>query len=121
MAQTRVPSSGAMALRVMVLLGRCVAGARRATPRRDAALAALQASESRFRSLVENSSGVILLLASDGTVGFASPTLTRVLGHLPEAVVGRPVAELWTRPTRRHSSGRSPPGAWHRVPVPPCR
>lgn len=94
MAQTRVPSSGAMALRVMVLLGRCVAGARRATPRRDAALAALQASESRFRSLVENSSGVILLLASDGTVGFASPTLTRVLGHLPEAVVGRPVAEL---------------------------
>jgi len=94
MTPTRVPSTVATAWRAMALIGRCIVGVRRTALRRDAALAALQASESRFRSLVENSSGVILLLASDGTVGFASPTLTRILGHVPEAVVGRPVAEL---------------------------
>ncbi len=48
----------------------------------------LKTSEERFRSLIENSSDVILILDSDLCVRWASHSLKTVIGLSPEAVVG---------------------------------
>ena len=50
-------------------------------------------SEERFRSLVRNSSDGIMIAGADGTVAYESPGVERVLGHPPEARVGRPAFE----------------------------
>src|SRR5712692_85455 len=60
---------------------------REAGERQRAALA-LQASERRFRSLIENTSGIIAVLDPDGTVGYVSPTVEPILGYRPEALIG---------------------------------
>ena len=49
---------------------------------------ALRSSEERFRSLVEESADVVVLMDADGTTVFSSPSLTRVLGHHPEEWLG---------------------------------
>ena len=49
---------------------------------------ALRASEERFRSLVQNASDIILVLAGDGTIVYESPAVGRVLGFAPEERVG---------------------------------
>ncbi|HVH68614.1 MAG TPA: PAS domain S-box protein [Gemmatimonadales bacterium] len=65
-------------------------------PARDAAaeLEALQASERRFRQLVEHSSDVITLLGHDGTVLYASQSTQPVLGYGPTENLGRNAFEL---------------------------
>ncbi|HKW40295.1 MAG TPA: PAS domain S-box protein [Gemmatimonadales bacterium] len=55
---------------------------------------ALQASEQRFRQLVEHSSDVITLLGRDGTVLYASQSSQPVLGYGPTENVGRSAFEL---------------------------
>jgi PAS domain S-box-containing protein len=45
---------------------------------------ALQASEERWRALIENSSDAIALLSPEGLVLYESPAVFRILGHLPE-------------------------------------
>jgi PAS domain S-box-containing protein len=45
-------------------------------------------SERRFRSLIENVSDAISLLARDGTILYTSPGTRRVLGYDPSALVG---------------------------------
>ncbi len=47
-----------------------------------------------FRSLVENTSDVITILETDGTVRYVSPTIERILGYLPEERMGRSGFEL---------------------------
>jgi diguanylate cyclase (GGDEF)-like protein/PAS domain S-box-containing protein len=54
--------------------------------RLDASLTDLRQHEQRFRSLVQHSSDITVLLHPDGTVAFASPALTRVLGYAPEEI-----------------------------------
>ena len=49
---------------------------------------ALQASEERFRALVQNASDMISILDPDGSVLYASPSHQRLLGHAPEDFVG---------------------------------
>ncbi|HVG10069.1 MAG TPA: EAL domain-containing protein [Thermoanaerobaculia bacterium] len=49
---------------------------------------ALQASEERFRALVQNASDMISILDPDGSVLYASPSHQRLLGHPPEDFVG---------------------------------
>ena len=49
---------------------------------------AVEASEQRFRSLVQNNTDIITITDAEGIVGYASPALTTVLGFLPEQVVG---------------------------------
>lgn len=52
------------------------------------AQADLQASEARFRSLVQNASDVIVVLGADGLVSYASPSVQRVLGYEPASQIG---------------------------------
>jgi len=42
-----------------------------------------------FRSLVQNSSDVMMILEADGTVRYVSPAVERVLGYRPEDFVGK--------------------------------
>jgi diguanylate cyclase (GGDEF)-like protein/PAS domain S-box-containing protein len=63
--------------------------------------AALAASEARFRHLVHHSSDIIAIVDPDGAIRYASPAVTRVLGHRVEDVVGRHVGDL-VDPSQRH-------------------
>jgi diguanylate cyclase (GGDEF)-like protein/PAS domain S-box-containing protein len=56
--------------------------------------AALQESERRFRSLIENALDTITILAGDGTILYESPSVERVLGYVPEELVGRQVFDF---------------------------
>jgi PAS domain S-box-containing protein len=53
----------------------------------------LQASEERFRHLVENSSELIALIDHQGRYLYASPNHQALVGHQPEAMIGRTVFE----------------------------
>ena len=60
---------------------------------RRRAEAALKESEERFRSLIQNSSDMITVVAPDGTILYHSPSITRVLGHSPGSRIGKNVFE----------------------------
>ena len=49
---------------------------------------ALAASERRFRSLVQNSSDMVTILAPDGTITYASDSAERIVGYSPRHLVG---------------------------------
>ncbi|HEX5387759.1 MAG TPA: EAL domain-containing protein [Gemmatimonadales bacterium] len=51
-------------------------------------------NEARFRSLVQHSSDVIIVVRPDGTIRFVSPSATRVLRYDPHALIGRPLTDL---------------------------
>ena len=51
-------------------------------------------SERRFRSLVQNSSDVVMLVDSDAVVRYLSPSALPVLGVDPQTFPGRPLSEL---------------------------
>lgn len=55
---------------------------------RSEALAALQATEERFRALIEHARDVIAVLAADGTIEYVSPAITSLLGYRPEDLLG---------------------------------
>lgn len=56
--------------------------------------AALHRSEQHFRKLIENGSDIMLVLSSDGDVTYASPSIKRVLGYLPEEWLEKPIQEF---------------------------
>ena len=58
------------------------------------AIESLELSEKRYRALIENALEIILLLHRDGTLLYASPSITRVLGYLVEEFVGRNAYEF---------------------------
>ena len=58
-----------------------------------AARDAVARSEERFRSLVQRSADVALVLDEDGIVAYASPAIER-FGYQPDEVVGRPGREF---------------------------
>lgn len=45
-------------------------------------------SEARFRALVQHSSDVIMIVDPDGTLRYASPSMSTVFGHEPSRIVG---------------------------------
>ena len=55
---------------------------------------ALRQSEARFRSMIEHSTDVIVVLEADGTFRYASPGARRLLGYHPDLLVGKRVYEF---------------------------
>jgi PAS domain S-box-containing protein len=49
----------------------------------------LEASEKRFRSLIENSEDMILLMNANREITYVSPSFTKLLGYQPEEVLGK--------------------------------
>jgi two-component system sensor histidine kinase EvgS len=47
-----------------------------------------------YRSLIEHSSDVVIVLSVDGTIRFAGPSVTRVLGYTSDALKGKPLIDL---------------------------
>lgn len=58
------------------------------TSRREEAQNALEESEQRFRSLVQNAKDIVMLMNADGTVGYLNPAVEEMLGYKPEDIVG---------------------------------
>ncbi len=50
--------------------------------------AALRENEARFRAIFENTSDIIAVISPDGTMLMQSPSVTELLGYLPEERVG---------------------------------
>ena len=51
-------------------------------------------SEARYKSLVQNSSDVMTVMAPDSTVRYQSPSVRRVLGYAPDQLVGHRLLDL---------------------------
>ena len=58
---------------------------------------ALKQSEERFRALIENASDIITLLDKRGVINYISPSVKRILGYMPEKLVGRTLWD-WLHP-----------------------
>jgi PAS domain S-box-containing protein len=83
---------------------------------------ARQASERRFRSLIENGVSVYAIVAADGTVLYESPTLERVYGYSPGELEGTQIMDLVhadDQPAAQHAFGRllANPGQVHSIEV----
>jgi PAS domain S-box-containing protein len=50
--------------------------------------------EGRFRAIIEKSFDAVILLGADGTLLYATPSYSRVLGYTPEELVGRDAFDL---------------------------
>ncbi len=55
---------------------------------------AARQNEVRFRSLVQHSSDVIIVIRPDGAIRFVSPSVSRVLGYEPSALAERTLFDL---------------------------
>ncbi len=56
--------------------------------------------EARFRSMVQHSSDVIAMVSTDLVVDYISPSVSRVLGHRAEELIGRDLPSLLERGDR---------------------
>jgi PAS domain S-box-containing protein len=73
--------------------GRSIAVARDLSER-ERATAAIEASERRFRRLVEHGWDVIVLADAHGVIRYVTPSIERVLGYQVAAVVNRSIREF---------------------------
>ena len=56
--------------------------------------AALQASERRFRALIENASDLVLVIDTQGMITYVSPSVKRIGGYEPSELVGKGITEF---------------------------
>jgi diguanylate cyclase (GGDEF)-like protein/PAS domain S-box-containing protein len=66
---------------------------------------AARANEARFRSLVQNTSDIVLVVGSDGRIRYHTPSAERFLGSEGGRIVGTPLADL-VRPDEREVLSR---------------
>jgi diguanylate cyclase (GGDEF)-like protein/PAS domain S-box-containing protein len=82
---------GAVVMTVLVVIRQVLAVRQNV---RLLAEAAARANEARFRTLVQNSSDVILIVKPNGTISFVSPSVSRVLRYDPSSIVGKSLMDL---------------------------
>ena len=68
----------------------------------QATLTALQRREEHFRSIIENASDMIVILDADGVFLYASPSTERILGYVPQDLIGRTAFEFIHPDDRRN-------------------
>jgi len=78
----------------VAFLASIVLSRRRFVTIRREKLEALRESELRFRSLIERSFDVIMMLDSSGKIIYASPSTARVIGYVPEELVEHVLKEF---------------------------
>ena len=54
---------------------------------------ALRESEAQFRALIQNALDLVMVTEADGTIRYISPSAKRVLGYLPEELIGTNTAD----------------------------
>ena len=54
----------------------------------------LQASEARFRAMVQNASDITVIVNAEGLHTYVSPSIERILGHKPDDLIGRSAEHL---------------------------
>jgi len=64
----------------------------KAKQEREAAIRDLQKREELFRALIENNLDIISIISADGLISYISPSIKRILGYLPEELVGHELA-----------------------------
>ncbi|HTQ77084.1 MAG TPA: PAS domain S-box protein [Burkholderiales bacterium] len=79
--------------------------------------AAVESSERKFRSMIENASDLIVMIDAQGTILYASPSLKRMGGFTPQAVVGRSIMEF-THPEDLTSAAAALASVLHRPEAP---
>lgn len=80
-----------------------IQGIGRDTTEQRRAEAALRQSEVRFRSLISNATDVITILDATGIITYQSPSIRRILGYEPDALIGRNAFELVHDDDREHA------------------
>lgn len=71
-----------------------ILGESRDIAERKQAEKALLESEGYYRTLIENATDGILVVNMDGTIRYESPSVTRMLGHGPDALIGTSTFDL---------------------------
>jgi diguanylate cyclase (GGDEF)-like protein/PAS domain S-box-containing protein len=69
----------------------CIVGVSMNITERKRAEETLGKSEEQFRALMQNSSDIVTMLGTDGTVHYQSPSIEHILGYRPEELVGKNV------------------------------
>ena len=99
LANSEAQALGLMGAFVLMFMIR-MAGATMA--QKEEAEASMRASENRYRSLVQHSSDLTLVLGQNDRISYASPATVKLLGRTPEQVVGMADYELLHPEDREH-------------------
>src|SRR3954454_1684614 len=78
---------------MVVLVATAIMGLRYATTQADQRVQ-LEASEERYRRIIETANEAVCTVDADGAIAFANGRLAAMVGLAPEAMLGRPLSEF---------------------------